>query len=52
MILSKNLVQEYQKEYQRKYGKHISPKEAEQELTDLKNLLRLILKERRNHHGK
>ena len=51
MFLSKKLVQEYQKEYKQKYGKSISPKEAEKELLDLKDLLRLIIKERRQRHG-
>ena len=52
MVLSQRLVQEYQKEYQCKYGKNISPKDAEKELLELKDLVRLILKERRNRHGR
>lgn len=52
MIFSGNLVQEYQKEYQRKFGEDISPKDAEREMLDLKELVRLILRERRQHHGK
>ena len=52
MILRRELIQEYQKEYQRKYGRGISPKNAEKELLELKDLVRLILKERRNRHGK
>lgn len=51
MFLAKKLVQEYQKEYKNKYGEDISLKEAEKDLLDLKDLIRLITKERRNHHG-
>ena len=50
MPLSKNLVQEYQKEYKSKFGKDISPKEAEKEIFDLKELVRLIAKVRKNRH--
>lgn len=47
MILSKNLIHEYQAQYKHKFGKDISPKEAEQELIGLKDLVRLIAKVRR-----
>ena len=52
MLLSKYLVQEYQKEYRRKFGKEISIKEAEKEIFDLKELVRLIAKGRKVRHGK
>lgn len=52
MTLSKNLIREYQRLYKIKFGKDISPKEAEREIFDLKELARLIAKERRCHHGK
>lgn len=51
MVLSKKLVQEYQKEYKRKFGEDISLKDAERELLDLKDLVRLINKVRRQHNG-
>ena len=51
MILSRHLVQEYQKEYKCKYGKDIPTKEAERELLDLKDLVRLINKVRRQRNG-
>ncbi len=52
MILSKNLVQEYRKKYKTKFGKDISPKDAERELLNLKDLVRLIAKERKQRHGR
>lgn len=52
MVLSKNLIQRYQRLHKIKFGKEISPKEAEREMLDLKDLVRLITKERRNHYGK
>lgn len=52
MILSKRLVREYQKQHKYKYGEDISPKEAEREILDLKELVRLIAKVRRGRHGK
>lgn len=51
MVLSNKLVQEYQKEYKRKYGKDILPKDAERELLDLKDFVRLIVKTRRQRRG-
>ena len=51
MILSQSLVREYQKEHKRKFGKDISAKDAEQELLNLKDLVRLIVKVRRQRHG-
>ena len=51
MILSNRLIQEYQNEYKRKYGKDISPRDAERELLDLKDLVRFIIKARRQHRG-
>ena len=50
MVLSNKLIQEYQKEHKRKYGKDISTKDAERELLILKDLVRLI-KTRRQHYG-
>lgn len=52
MVLSKNLIHEYQETYKRKFGEEISSKEAERELFDLKELVRLITKERRKRHAK
>ena len=52
MVLSKDLIQEYQRLYKLKTSKEISPKEAEQAIFDLKELIRLIAKERRQRHGK
>ena len=46
MVLSKNLIHEYQETYKRKFGEEISNKEAERELFDLKELVRLITKGR------
>lgn len=51
MILSKRLIQEYQNEYKRKFGKTISAKDAERELLNLKDLVCLIVKARRQRHG-
>ena len=51
MVLSKKLVQEYQKECKRKFGEDISLKDAERELLDLKDLVRLINKVRRQRNG-
>ncbi len=51
MILSERLIHEYQKEHKRKIGKDISPKDAERELLDLKDLVRLINKVRRQRNG-
>lgn len=52
MILSKHLVGKYQNIYKTKFNKDISTKDAERELLGLKELVRLIVKERRNRHGK
>lgn len=52
MFLSERLVHKYQNEYKYKYGEDTSPKEAEREILDLKELVRLIAKVRRNYHGK
>ena len=52
MLLSERLVRRYQNEYKRKFGRDISPKEAERELLGLTDLVRLITKERRSRHGK
>ncbi len=51
MLLSKRLIQEYQNEYKHKFGEDISLKDAERELLDLKDLVRLINKVRRQHNG-
>ena len=51
MILSDKLVREYQKEHKRKFGKDISAKDAERELLDLKDFVRLIVKIRRQRRG-
>ena len=50
MAISKNLVQNYQDEYRRKFGESISSKEAEKELFDLSTLIRFIRKERRQRN--
>lgn len=52
MVLSNRLIRQYQNEYQRKFGKDISPKDAEKEIFDLKELVRLIAKGRKARHGK
>ena len=51
MIIAKHLINKYQQVYKCKFGKDISAKEAERELFDLKELIRLIVKERKNRHG-
>lgn len=51
MALSKNLIREYQKQHKYKYGEDISPKEAEREILDLKELINLITKVRRSRNG-
>lgn len=51
MILSERLIRGYQEEYKHKFGKDISAKDAEQELLNLKDLVRLIVKTRRQRHG-
>ena len=50
-MLSEKLVNKYRQTYQHKFGKDISTKEAERELLDLKELVKLILKERRSRRG-
>lgn len=50
MAISERLVHEYQREYRQKFGKDISSKNAEQELSDLATLVRFIAKERRHRH--
>lgn len=52
MFTSKRLIQKYQKTHERKFGKKITEKEAERELSDLTKLIKLITKERKNRHGK
>ena len=49
MTISPNLVRRYQETHKRKYGEDISAKEAEQCLSNLKDLIRTI---RSCHHGK
>lgn len=49
MVFSNRLVQEYQKEYKRKFGRDISSKDAERELLNLKDLVRLIVKGRKRY---
>lgn len=51
MTLSKHLIRGYQEEYKRKFGKDISTKDAERELLDLKDFVRLIVKIRRQRRG-
>ena len=51
MVFSDRLVHEYQKEYKRKFGGDISFKDAERQLLNLKDLVRLIVKVRRQHNG-
>lgn len=50
-MISDKLVNKYRQIYQHKFGKDISTKEAERELMDLKELVRLIVKERRARHA-
>lgn len=52
MVLSNKLVREHQRLHRNKFGEYISPKEAEREILDLKELVRLIVKTRRDRHGK
>ena len=52
MVISDRLVHAYQREYRRKFGKEISNKNAERELCDLTELVRLIKIERKNRHEK
>lgn len=49
MIPPKKLVHEYQKLHKLKFGKDISPKDAEKEIFDLRELIRLVAEERKNH---
>lgn len=51
MVLSERLIRGYQEEYKRKFGKDISTKDAERELLNLKDLVRLINKTRRQRYG-
>ena len=51
-MLSKKLIHSYQLVYEKKYGKKIAAKKAEQELLDLAKLVKLIKTERRNHYGR
>lgn len=51
MIISERLVRRYQQTYKRKFGEDISAKEAERELFDLAELIRIIVKERKSRHG-
>lgn len=51
-MISKNLIHQYQKTYRHKFGEDISDKMAERGLYDLKELVRLICKERKNRHGR
>ena len=46
MVLSENLVLEFQNTFRRKYGEEISLEKAEQELLDLASFIKLILEER------
>ena len=52
MFLAKSLVQQYQQTHQRKYGEAISAKEAEQKISNLSELVRIINRNRRTKHGK
>ena len=52
MTLSSKLVREYQNQYRRKFGKDITAKEAEREIFNLKDLVKLMTKVRRQSHGK
>ena len=51
MFISDQLVRKYQKTHERKFGESITAKEAEQNLSNLAELVRLAKKERRSHHG-
>lgn len=52
MFIAKRLVQQYQQTHQRIYGEAISAKEAEQNLTNLSELVRIINRNRRIRNGK
>ena len=49
MYISKKLINTYQRTHEHKFGKTISEKEAERELSDLTKLIKLIKQERGNH---
>lgn len=52
MYIPKELVSALQGTYERKFGKRISAKEAEQNLSDLAELIKLISRERRDNYEK
>lgn len=52
MTISKRLVKRYQQKYQQKFNREISSKDAERELYDLKELVKLIKSSRKERHVK
>ena len=46
MRMSEKLVRAFQETYERKFGQSISAEEAERDLSDLAELVRIIMKER------
>ena len=46
MFISERLVGEYQKTYEKKFGEKITAKQAERELSDLAELVKLAKKQR------
>ena len=46
MRMSEKLVRAFQETYERKFGQSISAEEAERDLSDLAELVRIIIKER------
>ena len=52
MRISSNLVRKYQQAHEQKFGQHLSAKEAEQNLSNLANLIRLMLHGRSMRYGK
>lgn len=52
MRISPDLVRRYQETHKRKYNEDIPAKEAEKNLGDLKDLIRLVIQKRSKRHGK
>lgn len=51
MVISANLIRDYQETYKRKFHKDVSAKDAERELFDLSKLIKLITKERKKRNA-
>lgn len=52
MFISKQLVEQYRRTHERKYGETISAKEAERNLSNLTEIIRETKKLRSKRHGK